>query len=124
LYVRIRIYDFCSLNRSFSKALYLGAKLTSLLIVAIISPDSCLTLSITKNHVSRGTLAVARQAVLLGVMCIFLLVQSITAPFIDPISNASEWTSRMNFVLTALLGLLVALAVPGQTFWNGWALYM
>jgi hypothetical protein len=30
----------------------------------------------------------------------------------------------MNFVLTTLLGLLVALAVPGQTFWNGWALYM
>jgi hypothetical protein len=57
-------------------------------------------------------------------MCIYLLVQSITAQFIDPISNASEWTSHMNFVLTALLGLLVALAVPGQTFWNGWALYM
>lgn len=54
----------------------------------------------------------------------FLVLQSVAAPFVDPVSNASEWTSRMNFLLTSVLGLLVALDVPGQEFWNGWALYM
>ncbi|KAG9120764.1 hypothetical protein FRC07_003616 [Ceratobasidium sp. 392] len=53
----------------------------------------------------------------------FLILQTITSPFVDPVSNANEWTSRMNFVLTSLLGLLVASHVPGQTFWNVWALY-
>ncbi|KAF8704628.1 hypothetical protein RHS03_05839, partial [Rhizoctonia solani] len=105
------------------KALYLGGKLTSLLIVAIISPDSCLMLKISNNRVSRNTLEITRQSFLLAVMIAFLLVQSLANPFVDPISNASEWTSRMNFVLTSLLGLLVALDIPGQVFWNGWALY-
>ncbi|GAB1526788.1 hypothetical protein RhiTH_009960 [Rhizoctonia solani] len=101
------------------KALYLGGKLTSLLIVAIISPDSCLMLKISNNRVSRNTLEITRQSFLLAVMIAFLLVQSLANPFVDPISNASEWTSRMNFVLTSLLGLLVALDIPGQVFWNG-----
>ncbi|CAE6405463.1 unnamed protein product [Rhizoctonia solani] len=105
------------------KALYLGGKLTALLIVAFISPDSCLTLKMAKSYVSRHTLGIARQSVLLAAMVVFLLVQSLATPFIDPVSNASEWTSRMNFVLTSLLGLLVALDIPGQAFWNGWALY-
>ncbi|CAE6475333.1 unnamed protein product [Rhizoctonia solani] len=105
------------------KAFYLGGKLTALLIVAIISPDSCLTLKIAKSHVSRNTLEIARQSILLAVMIVFLLVQSLATPFIDPVSNASEWTSRMNFVLTSLLGLFIALNIPGQAFWNGWALY-
>ncbi|KAG8742758.1 hypothetical protein FRC10_000925 [Ceratobasidium sp. 414] len=105
------------------KAVYLGVKLTSLLIVAVVSPDSCLALSLAKNHISRGTLAIARQATLLAAMAGFLVLQTVAAPFVDPVNNANEWTSRMNFVLTALLGLLVALNVPGQTFWNGWGLY-
>ncbi|KAG8693317.1 hypothetical protein FRC08_009199 [Ceratobasidium sp. 394] len=105
------------------KAIYLGVKLTSLLIVAVVSPDSCLALSLAKNHVSRDTLAIARQATLLAAMTGFLVLQTVAAPLVDPVSNASEWTSRMNFVLTSLLGLLVALNVPGQTFWNGWGLY-
>ncbi|KAH7318861.1 hypothetical protein B0J17DRAFT_773208 [Rhizoctonia solani] len=106
------------------KALYLGGKLTALLIVAIVSPDSCLTLKVAKHYVSRHTLGITRQSVLLAVMVAFLLVQSLATPFVDPVSNASEWTSRMNFVLTSLLGLLVALDIPGQAFWNGWGLYI
>ncbi|QRW03458.1 hypothetical protein RhiLY_02457 [Ceratobasidium sp. AG-Ba] len=106
------------------KALYLAVKLTSLLIVALVSPDSCLSLSLAKNHVSRDTLAIVRQTILLAAMIGFLLLQTFAAPFIDPVSNASEWISRTNFVLTSLLGLLVTLNVPGQKFWNGWALYV
>ncbi|CAE6445855.1 unnamed protein product [Rhizoctonia solani] len=106
------------------KAIYLGGKLTALLIVTIISPDSCLTLKLGGSHVSRNTLKVARQSTLLALMVAFLFVQSLAAPFIDPVSNASEWTSRMNFVLTSLLGLFVALDVPGQGLWNNWGLYI
>ncbi|KAG8792908.1 hypothetical protein FRC12_004494 [Ceratobasidium sp. 428] len=105
------------------KAFYLWVKLTSLLIVTLVSPDSCLALSLAKNRISRDSLAIARQAVLLAAMIGFLFLQAVAAPFVDPVSNASEWTSRMNFVLTSLLGLLVALNVPGQAFWNGWGLY-
>lgn len=89
-----------------------------------MSPDTCLALSIVKHHsISRATLSVARQSVLVAAMSGFLVLQSVAAPFVDPVGNACEWTSRMNFVLTSVLGLLVALDIPGQKFWNGWALY-
>ena len=51
-------------------------------------------------------MAVARQIILLVAMVVFFLVQCFAAPFLDPVSNASEWTSRMNYVLTALLSPL------------------
>lgn len=54
----------------------------------------------------------------------FFLVQCFLAPFLDPVSNASEWTSRMNYVLTSAIALGVALNLPGQTALNGVVLYM
>ena len=54
----------------------------------------------------------------------FFILQCILAPFVDPTDNASEWTSRLNYVLTALVGLLVALDIPGQSLLNGVILYM
>ncbi|PSS37675.1 hypothetical protein PHLCEN_2v499 [Hermanssonia centrifuga] len=48
----------------------------------------------------------------------FFLVQCFLAPFLDPVSNASEWTSRMNYVLTSVIALGVALNLPGQTILN------
>ena len=57
-------------------------------------------------------------------MVVFFLAQCFAAPFLDPVSNASEWTSRMNYVLTALLALLVALNVPGHDAFSGWVLYL
>ncbi|KAF8595614.1 hypothetical protein BDV93DRAFT_501109 [Ceratobasidium sp. AG-I] len=119
------LYNEYRRNWGSYKALYLGAKLTALLIVALMSPDTCLALSLAKYHsISRTMLSGARQSVLVVAMTGFLILQSIAAPFVDPVSNASEWTSRMNFVLTSVLGLLVALDIPGQHFWNGWALYI
>ena len=97
----------------------LFAKLTTLLLTAIIDPNNCLFRSFDRTHVS-----VARQILLLLAMLAFFLVQCILAPFLDPINNASEWTSRLNYVLTSALSLAIALNVPGQSFLNGPLLYM
>lgn len=101
------------------QALYLFAKLTALLIVAVVDPNNCLFRTLPSEHVQ-----VARQIILLVAMVVFFLVQCLSTPFLDPVSNASEWTSRMNYVLTALLALLVALNVPGHSAFDGWVLYL
>lgn len=66
---------------------------------------------------------IARQSVMVAAMLLFFIVQCFAVPFIDPVSNASEWVSRLNYVSTSLVGLLVAFNVPGTTFLNGPVLY-
>ncbi|THH34000.1 hypothetical protein EUX98_g138 [Antrodiella citrinella] len=97
----------------------LFAKLTALLMTAIVNPDNCLFRTLTRNYV-----AIARQILLLLAMLSFFLVQCILVPFLDPVSNASEWISRLNYVLTSALSLAIALNVPGQAFLNGPLLYI
>ena len=46
-----------------------------------------------------------------------------TDPDLDGDNDASEFTSWLNYVLTSLIALLVALKVRGQTSLNGWVLY-
>jgi hypothetical protein len=101
------------------EAYYLLAKLAALLVVAVLSPDNCLF-----RTLDRGTVAVVRQAVLVGATLVFFGVQCALAPFLDPVGNASEFASRLNYVLTAALSLLVALDVPGQDAYNGIVLYV
>lgn len=57
-------------------------------------------------------------------MLVWFLIQCFLAPFLDPVTNASEWTSRMNYLITSAIGLLVALNVPGKDVFNGIVLYM
>lgn len=56
-------------------------------------------------------------------MFAFFLVQCFAAPFIDPVNNASEWFSRLSYMLTAGIGLLSALNVKGESFIEGPLLY-
>lgn len=98
---------------------YLFAKLTTLVIVAIIDSDNCLFRS-----VSRTTVPIVRQSVLLASMVGFFVYHCIYIPFLDPVNNASEWTSRLNYVLTSLVALLVALNVPGKEIFDTVVLYM
>lgn len=65
-----------------------------------------------------------RQAILLITMVAFFILQCITAPFIDPASNASEFISRVNYVATAALSMAVALNASGQAILEGPVLYM
>ncbi|EIW64596.1 uncharacterized protein TRAVEDRAFT_55490 [Trametes versicolor FP-101664 SS1] len=98
---------------------YLFAKLTTLLLTAVINPDNCLFRNAPREKVS-----VARQILLLIAMLIFFALQCIYAPFLDPVNNASEWTSRLNYVLTSAVSLAVALNIPGQDIFNGPVLYV
>ena len=51
-------------------------------------------------------------------------VQCIFAPFLDPVNNASEWFSRLNYVLTSAVSLAVAFNIPGQDVLDGPVLYV
>lgn len=98
---------------------YLLAKLSTLLIIAVIDPDNCLFRTLSRNG-----LAIGRQVVLFVTMLAFFFVQCFLAPFLDPVDNASEFTSRMNYVLTAGLSLGVALNLPGKSLLTGPLLYL
>ena len=89
------------------------------MIVAIIDPDNCLFRTLPRTHI-----LVARQGILLGAMCAFFATQCVLTPFLDPVSNASEWMSRLNYVLTAVISLCVALDVAGKAVLDGPILYM
>jgi hypothetical protein len=93
-------------------------KFSALLIVAVINPDNCFFRSF-----SRARVIVVRQVLLLIVTVVFFCLQWTFSPFLDPINNASEWVSRLNYVLTSLVALLAALDVPGKTIINGPVLY-
>jgi hypothetical protein len=57
-------------------------------------------------------------------MFVWFLIQCFLAPFVDPVSNASEWTSRLNYLLTSGLGLITALVPSSGPVLNGVVLYM
>lgn len=85
-----------------SKVMVLVAKLSALLIVAVIDPQNCLFHS---SSFSARTITFIRQTILILVTAGFFTLQTIVGPFIDPVSNASEWVSRLSYLVTSLLGL-------------------
>ncbi|EJD04096.1 uncharacterized protein FOMMEDRAFT_133444 [Fomitiporia mediterranea MF3/22] len=101
------------------KSIYLLAKLSALIIISVISPDNCLFRTLSRIYVS-----ITRQAVLSAVMLIFFLIQCFRAPFIDPVNNASEWTSRLSYLLTSLVGLAIAIDESEADILNGPVLYI
>ena len=97
----------------------ISAKLTTLLLTALINPDTCLFRSLNRQRI-----LVARQIVLTIAMGFFFINQCFTGPFSDPVNNASEWTSRLNFVLTSVVSLGTVLDVPGKDVLDGVIIYM
>lgn len=98
---------------------YLGAKLSTLVIVAVIDKNNCLFLSLPSSR-----LPIVRQVLLLVSMIGFFLAQCILAPFLDPVNNASEWVSRLNYVITASVALAVAFDIPSKDVLNTYVLYV
>ncbi|KAG7099182.1 hypothetical protein E1B28_001051 [Marasmius oreades] len=98
--------------------IYLFVKLSTLVIVAVIDPDNCFFRS-----APRAVIPIVRQVLLLTSTVGFFLAQCFLGPFLDPVNNASEWVSRLNYVLTSLLALLVTLDVPGKDLLNYYVLY-
>lgn len=112
---------FVGFRRGWStyEAIALLAKLTALLLTATVDPDNCLF-----RNLSRERVAISRQILLLLAMLGFFLVQCFLAPYLDPVNNASEWTSRVNFVVTSAVSLGVALNIPGRHALEGPVLYV
>ncbi|KAJ8083971.1 hypothetical protein PM082_002738 [Marasmius tenuissimus] len=98
--------------------IYLFAKFSTLFIVAVIDPNNCLFRSAPRSFIP-----IVRQILLLVTTVGFFVAQCVFGPFLDPVNNASEWVSRLNYVLTSLLALLVALDIPGKDILNYYVLY-
>ncbi|XP_006454307.1 hypothetical protein AGABI2DRAFT_197252 [Agaricus bisporus var. bisporus H97] len=97
---------------------YLFAKLSTLITIAVIDSDNCLFRSY-----SRKLIPIIRQILLLVSTIAFFVSQCIFAPFLDPVNNASEWTSRLNYVTTSTTALLIASNVPGKEIIGTYVLY-
>ncbi|KAM6498075.1 hypothetical protein JOM56_006023 [Amanita muscaria] len=100
------------------EAVYLVAKLSALLIIALIDPNNCIFRS-----ASHSVVLIVRQVFLLVAVIAFFIVQCVYAPFMEPTNNAGEWTSRLSYILTSLIALLVTLDIPGNTILNTYVLY-
>ena len=95
------------------------AKLATLLLTALIDPDTCLLRSANRTKV-----LVARQIVLTIAMGFFFILQCVTGPFSNPVNNASEWTSRLNFLLTSVVSLGTVLDVSAKDVLDGVVIYV
>ncbi|KAH9944323.1 uncharacterized protein BXZ73DRAFT_39558 [Epithele typhae] len=100
------------------ESMVLLAKVTTLLLTAVIDPDNCWF-----RNSDRDKVAVARQILLCISMLSFFILQCIYAPFLDPVNNANEWFSRLNYVLTSVISLAVAFDIPGEDILDGPVLY-
>jgi hypothetical protein len=60
---------------------------------------------------------------LLAITIGFFIAQCIFSPFLDPVNNASEWTSRLNYVTTATTALAITLNIPGKEIVDTYVLY-
>ncbi|KAJ6509497.1 hypothetical protein C8R47DRAFT_1098906 [Mycena vitilis] len=113
------LYSGFRRNWATYEAIYLFAKLTALLTVAVIDSDNCFFRSL-----SRTAVPIARQVILLLLTLGFFIAQCVLGPFLDPTNNASEWISRLNYVTTAALALAVALDIPGKSILETYVLYV
>ena len=92
-------------------------KLFNVFIIVLISTDNCVFLNFDETRID-----IIRQGTLFGFMTCFFLLDVYSRPQLDEISNRSDRISRMAYVLISLCGLLVALSVPGKTFFDGSAI--
>lgn len=100
------------------ESIYLFAKLSTLFIIAVMDPDNCLF-----RHASRTAIPIVRQVLLLVATIGFFISQCFFAPFLDPVNNASEFTSRLNYITTATTALAITLDVPGKEIVETYVLY-
>ncbi|GAA5976071.1 hypothetical protein JCM5350_000303 [Sporobolomyces pararoseus] len=99
------------------RSIYMVVKLFNVFIIVLISTDNCVFLNFDETRID-----IIRQGTLFGFMTCFFLLDVYSRPQLDEISNRSDRISRMAYVLISLCGLLVALSVPGKTFFDGSAI--
>ncbi|TRM60170.1 hypothetical protein BD626DRAFT_408024 [Schizophyllum amplum] len=101
------------------QSIYHFAKLSTLVITAVFANNNCVFRS-----VSYTTVPIVRQVLLLCTTIGFFIAQGLYAPFLDPVNNASEWVSRLNYVATSIVALVVIFDVPGKDVLNTYVLYV
>jgi hypothetical protein len=69
-------------------------------------------------------MSITSESILVAAMTAFFLLQCFIAPFVHPIDNASEWVSRLNYLLTASIGLAVAAQAHSSDILQGPILMM
>lgn len=109
-------YLYNGYNRRFSsyKPFYLMFfKLSTLVILSIFTRNNCLFKQQTAVH-----MVVIQQGALIGLQVVLLCIHIFTRPFVDVVSNRAELVGRVTFVITATIGLLVALRVRGSDIWR------
>ncbi|PWY99668.1 hypothetical protein BCV70DRAFT_148120, partial [Testicularia cyperi] len=114
------LYNSYRRSWGYYKPLYiLLFKLTNLVIIGVLAKDNCLFRSLPTKR-----MLVIQQITLIIVMALLLGVHLAVKPFVDKIGNRSEMVSRLGYVSTATIGLLVALNVQGSTVYNTTILYI
>ncbi|EST06865.1 hypothetical protein PSEUBRA_003659 [Kalmanozyma brasiliensis GHG001] len=114
------LYNSYHRRWGYYKPLYiLLFKLSNLLIIGVLAKDNCLFRSFPTR-----TMLIVQQSTLIAVMASLLGVHLTLKPFVDKIGNRSEMVSRIGYVLTATIGLLVALNIEGSTVYNTTILYI
>lgn len=102
------------------KPLYiLCFKLSNLLIISIFTQQNCLF-----HKVDVRKMLIIQQSVLIALQTVLLCAHLSVQPFVDMLSNRSELVSRFGYVMTAVIGLLVALQVKGSTVYQSALLYV
>lgn len=128
-YMRLLNHDSSPLNFMYNayrrpwgnyKPLYiLCFKLPNLLVISVFTQQNCLW-----QKFSTRNLLISQQSVLICLQVVLLVVHLFVQPFVDAISNRSELVSRLGYVVTSVLGLLVALQVKGSTVYQSTILYV
>lgn len=114
------LYNSYHRRWGYYKPLYiLLFKLSNLVIIGVLAKDNCLF----RSYPTR-TMLVVQQGTLIAVMASLLGLHLLLRPFVDKIGNRSEMVSRVGYVCTAIIGLLVALNVQGSTVYNTTILYI
>ncbi|KAK0549905.1 hypothetical protein OC845_002888 [Tilletia horrida] len=103
---------------AFYKPIYiLCFKFTNVLVISSLTRNNCLW-----RFQHAKTMQLVQQGILIGLMSFLLGIHVYIKPFVDMISNRSEMVSRICYVLTALLGLVVALR--GSSVYQSTLLYI
>ncbi|KAN0065817.1 hypothetical protein ACQY0O_000947 [Thecaphora frezii] len=114
------LYNSYRRKWGFYKPMYiLLFKFSNLIIICVLAKDNCLFRSLPTK-----TMLLVQQVTLIVIMSFLLGVHLSIKPFVDQIANRSEMVSRSGYVLTAVIGLLVALNVQGSTVYNTMVLYL
>lgn len=96
------LYNSYTRRVGFYKPLYmLFFKLSNVVVITLLTKENCLWRSLPNK-----TILTIQQGSLIFLMGTLLLIHILITPFVDRVSNRSEFVSRCGYLCTAVIGLL------------------